>query len=129
MCVWGGWGMADMNRGILGSGHTEAFLLALYEKWRECDKSQMELTANWCDFLRLTHTHTQFFFSSSIILFGKNTSSCFALLRASGALQLSCVHPASILRYLKTFVWLARGPRAEFGRQAGADGDRVHNVE
>lgn len=46
---WLLWG--QLHRGILGNGHAEAFLLALNEKWRECDKSQMELTANWLDFL------------------------------------------------------------------------------
>lgn len=46
---WLPWG--ELHRGILGTGHAEAFLMALYEKWRECDRSQMELTANRLDFL------------------------------------------------------------------------------
>ncbi|CAB1414635.1 unnamed protein product [Pleuronectes platessa] len=36
----------EQQQGILGTGHAEGFLMALYEKWRECDRSQMELTAN-----------------------------------------------------------------------------------
>ncbi len=69
------------------------------------------------------------FFYSSIILFWKNTSSCFVSLRATSALKLSCVHPAPTGLYLKTFVWLPVGPRADFGRQAGADRDKLHNAE
>ncbi len=76
----------------------------------------------------LSHFHPPFFFSS-IILFWKNRSSCFVSLRATSALQLSCVRPVPTLRYLKTFVWPSRGPRADFGRQTGADRDKLHNAE
>lgn len=118
-----------LHRGILGSGHAEAFLMALYEKWRECDRSQMEPTANWLDFLRCAHSHSHthtltfsanFFFCPPSFCFGKAAARV-----SSPSEQLSCVRPASTLGYLQTFVW----PQADSGRPAGADGDKLHHAE
>lgn len=78
-----------LHKGIVGNGPTVAFLMALYERWRESDGSHMEPT------LTRAHTHTLTHSCPPLLCFGE-TPAPVSPLRLSLHLSLP-LYPSQFL--------------------------------
>lgn len=111
-----------LHKGIVENRLTAAFLVALYETWRESDRSHMELTLTRTR--TYLHTHTRL---PTITLFWGNAGSCFTADTLSPSLSPSLSLTLSLKRCLGSAPFAPQPLRGRlFGYPAGADGDKLY---